>query len=426
MAAITSDRIDAQLPSDADDVPINDEFADLEKLQKSNCQQVDHGSLGKRDLKRIELLNGVERSGKCPARSAAGVASMREMSAQERAVYDKIADKDKEAFRIRWCKTSAGMLLAKRKEKLEKWQLIDSTIGRYMSISKAWQEEGGQKCDIAPTRKLASKLLAMGPPWARFNPLTERNDIFFVRIEHRETFVQSWSLFKEWQDRAGTPTPSQVVAGKGVGSKGARPIADVKDREQPVEQVPNQPPQTQQVVPLKRKKQQAETTEAALMTTPPQKRASHPGIKRGRSSIDLGMLTAQDMQKTPPKARDMEVNAQQVRKNYMETMVVASNLSNSVGMKEDKKWAKIAGMTTDMKAYQNKISSFVAGSGFAARFINLDFNALKICTATTPTSASSSVQPPDNWHRWCRSCTTRSACSTISTHRCLMCRLNDS
>ena len=359
----------AGLQGDDSEVPIAAEFHDLEKQQSGASGSP--GQLGKRDAKRLQCLQEVERSGKCAARSAAGTAFLREISDKEREAYDKLADRDKENFRVRWSKTSIGMLQAKRKEKLESWQVLDTTIGRYMSVSKAWQEEGGQACDIEPTRLMAKKLLKMGPPWSRFNGLTERNDIFVTRHEHREQFLQQYSLFKVWEEKPSqsrVATASQIVAGKGVGSKG-RGQGAIEDKTEHISLEPK-------VAATPRKPKPTVSTgdqPGAHDPTPAKRNSASQGIKRSRSSVNL--TAPLDMKTWAP--RDVEAHVQKMRRLYMEAMVVSGNLASSIDMKDDKKWSRISGMCEDLNEKKQRLADYVNDSPFCAKLINMDFAALK-------------------------------------------------
>ena len=101
--------------------------------------------------------------------------------------------------------------------------MIDEDWGSYMSVTKCWDEEGRTKYDIAPTLKLVEKAMKMGPPWTRFNKLTERVDIFYVRKTHRGHFSRAWDIFKTYKnDEQPEESEPTVVNKKGnADSKGA-------------------------------------------------------------------------------------------------------------------------------------------------------------------------------------------------------------
>ena len=90
----------------------------------------------------------------------------------------------------------------------DSWRIIDEDWGSYVSVTKVWDEEGRTKFDIGPTLKLVEKAMKMGPPWTRWNNLTERWDIFYVRKTHREHFSRAWTIYKTWQDGDEKATPS--------------------------------------------------------------------------------------------------------------------------------------------------------------------------------------------------------------------------
>ena len=119
-------------------------------------------------------------------------------------------------------------------EKIERksWQRVDTKLGRYLSASRIWKEEGGEQEDIEPTMKLIRKAITMGPPWAKFNGRTERLDLLYFEDSVAEVFEQSWELFQK-----GKVTGEQKGGGGDTASSSAdQPASAKRQREQPLPQ----------------------------------------------------------------------------------------------------------------------------------------------------------------------------------------------
>lgn len=68
-------------------------------------------------------------------------------------------------------------------------------LGRYMSLDRIIHKEGGRhsRSAIVAGMKYARNAYRLGHDMLRWNPLTERVDIFYVEVGHRTQFDELWA-----------------------------------------------------------------------------------------------------------------------------------------------------------------------------------------------------------------------------------------
>ena len=369
--------VDASLPSvDALFSP----FKDLEKQRPEQPTGNVESSLGKRDEKQLKTIQeAMDKEGGCGARSAAGQLAIRQFTSEEEKAYTKLSDRNKTAFRSSWLKTRYNDLVTKSKQHLESWQIVDETIGLYMSVSKAWMEEGGQPWDIEPTKLMCRKLLQMGTPWSRWNPLTERSDIFYVRITHRERFVQSWTLFSEWQQKRVNPKCAAIEAAPTPAEQQQAPSSSHQEQGQPIvdkslimapqgrgrggsKRSFGQPAlKDDDEKPLIEKKQPLKRGRSRVSITSPRGNADPAGHGQGEDSAKSA------------KAKTQECEA--LRRTYFEVTTMARTIQ--LNMEQDERWKKMKPMSEDMDAAVLALHSYTTQSAFATKLIMTDMRSLK-------------------------------------------------
>jgi hypothetical protein len=118
--------------------------------------------------------------------------------------------KDKSNFRSKWATTKYTEHLATKSHRVS-WCEVDESKGTYMSISRLIDIEGGRSDQeaVRAAISLASKCMAMGGKFLKWNSMTDRWN--FLRYEHTvaETFSKQWELFSEW--RSGQPAGVAAV-----------------------------------------------------------------------------------------------------------------------------------------------------------------------------------------------------------------------
>ena len=103
---------------------------------------------------------------------------------------------------------------------MQRWQQVDRGIGRYLSASQIWREEGGLECDKHHAELYIQKCTLMGPPFTFFNTFTERFDFLYVRKEMESSFTRSWEIFQQGIVQGDHRGQSRAAGGIEVGPKG--------------------------------------------------------------------------------------------------------------------------------------------------------------------------------------------------------------
>ena len=118
--------------------------------------------------------------------------------------------------------------LHKVKTNTEAYRKIDLTKARYVSPTKLWRLEGGTEEDIEPTRKHVMKCQSLGPPFIRYNGLTERVDV--VKFEHGwDETTENAGEIHEKEEAA----PQDIPPLEGDGSSSAAVTQPTTKREKP-------------------------------------------------------------------------------------------------------------------------------------------------------------------------------------------------
>ena len=110
-----------------------------------------------------------------------------------------MSNKEKEDFRLDWCKRQADGYLVTSQTKEEEWRKVDWSRGTYKSLSAIAKAEGGEPEDWAAALKACTKCIKMGWPWVQHNDLTERWDYLWFQRGVNETLSKSWRIFETTQ-----------------------------------------------------------------------------------------------------------------------------------------------------------------------------------------------------------------------------------
>ena len=144
-------EIDAFAKSLAPEARAQELAAQAEATSGLGADLVFKNGISKRQQKFAnELQSALADGSPIDVRSAVGQKFDRDMSPDEKAAFKKLDNEEKKALRLKWAQKQLGALV-ETTEKLEEWRRIDTSKGTYMSISKAFAEEGGSAADVAPT-----------------------------------------------------------------------------------------------------------------------------------------------------------------------------------------------------------------------------------------------------------------------------------
>ena len=104
--------------------------------------------------------------------------------------------------------------------------------------------EGGKDSNSAWAAALlyAEKAMRMRGHWIHWNPMTERVDILYIK-KRISTFVKSWELFREQEDKHSSPDPAAEPPAQGSIGGVASPETPCGKRKREVKQEVKQEPQ---------------------------------------------------------------------------------------------------------------------------------------------------------------------------------------
>lgn len=111
----------------------------------------------------------------------------------------------KRQFRLRWAEETRAQNCKKVKVKREEWKQIDREMGTYEPLERIIWLEGGKEYASSVQAALiyVRKAVAMGGDWIRWNPMTERSDVLYLKKGFETEFLRSWAQYSEFtQDHA--------------------------------------------------------------------------------------------------------------------------------------------------------------------------------------------------------------------------------
>ena len=110
----------------------------------------------------------------------------------------------KARFRREWAETQLKELRRVR-ERRSSYKKVDTRKGTYKPFSMLYKSQGGPEDPgaLKAAKNIASRCIAMGGNWVRFNPMSRRCEFLDLEIGFEELFEESWSLYEERFDNGG-------------------------------------------------------------------------------------------------------------------------------------------------------------------------------------------------------------------------------
>jgi hypothetical protein len=155
----------------------------------------------------------------------------RKLDATEKAGYKACEGRvAKYEWRMKWANATYAHLV-KTKIQVETWDVTDTSVGQYMSLTSIIKEEGDLRCCAAVLagRRYVLACCRLGGHWVEWNEMTERYDYLYIRKGRREEFTKSWRLMKTTTSamkELSPPVAELAVAGSvdQTPEKGLRPV----------------------------------------------------------------------------------------------------------------------------------------------------------------------------------------------------------
>jgi hypothetical protein len=124
---------------------------------------------------------------------------IRTLSTEEKEDYkSQPGHAGKAPWRMKWARVQYEDIV-KTKTQVQSWDIEDTSIGEYLSLSSIVKHEGGRHCEQAQkvARRYVLACCKLGGRWVEWNPMTGRYDYLYMRKGRREVFRSSWSLMKQ-------------------------------------------------------------------------------------------------------------------------------------------------------------------------------------------------------------------------------------
>ena len=119
-------------------------------------------------------------------------------NSDEKDKYSKMTRPEASRFRLEWAKKEFTKF-KDSKVATKTWRRVDTQKGDYLNMDQLVHDQGGWQSSraVQGAVRLVRKCVAMGPPWMKKHPQTER--LMFLRLHFQfvEEFDESWSHFKE-------------------------------------------------------------------------------------------------------------------------------------------------------------------------------------------------------------------------------------
>ena len=113
----------------------------------------------------------------------------------EKAVYDALNRKEKDAERAKWAEKQFDDYIETHRKTKEKSHL-DRTEGVYMNIDAMIQAEGGHQSArvVKGGAKYAIKCIQKGGKWVVYNDMSERLEFRYIKRKRIEDSVTRWTV----------------------------------------------------------------------------------------------------------------------------------------------------------------------------------------------------------------------------------------
>ena len=131
-------------------------------------------------------------------RGPSGQKFLRQLNDEEKGQYSRLCNSGKGQFRLKLVE-QRPQEVSKRFVQNEAWVIEDTDIGEYLPLPVIVEREGGWNlsANIKAALTFCQKCTLMQAKWVVRNPMTDRVEYLYVRRQHRETFINKWSIFTD-------------------------------------------------------------------------------------------------------------------------------------------------------------------------------------------------------------------------------------
>ena len=182
-----------------------DETSKTQHAAQDNCGQGQRQAKEPKDEELVQQLVSALGENDVKTRAALGARFSKYLKEHpdEDAKYKQISGSDvvnrKRAFRLEW----ASALLEKKSavySTTNSFTITDVSLGKYEPYDRIlWFEGGGRDTESAKraSTNYMRNAFRMGGDMLRWNPMTERTDIYYVKVGRREELTRMWSKYTE-------------------------------------------------------------------------------------------------------------------------------------------------------------------------------------------------------------------------------------
>lgn len=203
---------DGQLRSQAEDLAAFEE--EVDKAVRAHKAEKDVADPRPAPSPAAASLHTAIAKGAVNPREAAGLQFARATKGDKSLERDYAACRttvEKAEFRLKWARTRFAAL-QETKSLTEAFRRVDLSKGVYKPPVKILEAEGADAEGLKATKKIIEKCLSMGPPWTRWNAMSERREYLHMEVSSSEIFENCWMLFKTGDVKATATVPDTVDA----------------------------------------------------------------------------------------------------------------------------------------------------------------------------------------------------------------------
>ena len=147
--------------------------------------------IGQRKMKKVKAFSEAIKDGDIAAKSAVGQAFRIAMLADEEmsAKYNELPSRTAQVeFKLEWCRQQRDRL----RDSKRSWRQVDSNIGRYLSLGKIVQEEGGLdfqgEANVQAAINYARACVRLGGSWTMFCNMSQRRKYLYCSVRAHPVF----------------------------------------------------------------------------------------------------------------------------------------------------------------------------------------------------------------------------------------------
>jgi hypothetical protein len=142
-------------------------------------------------------LDEALKTGRIDSRSSLANYLRKKLTPGQKEDLKKMTSEAQKTFRMEFARTQMGSFTSS-KSHTKSWRRIDTQKGHYLNLDQLIRKEeaGDSEKGMAGVRLLIQQAVALGPPWIRVHPQTNRTLFLVLDFQFSEDFETSWAMLK--------------------------------------------------------------------------------------------------------------------------------------------------------------------------------------------------------------------------------------